>query len=262
MQSTPRIDSDWLQGFTEFVGEREQLSSYQIVRNPMQETDVLSVQAIIFDLDGVIIDSEPLHAEALRRAGRALGFEVTPDMDERFRGITEAVEIDYLVAQHTHLGLTYDQVAAAKRTAYDGLFDQLTLVDGVDSFIRRCCTLGLPLGLATSAHAHNQQRAFIRFGLSPYFQAVVTGDDVVNSKPHPEPYLKAAQRLAVAPANCLVIEDSLNGVRSGKAAGCLVAGLTTTTLHADLLAAGADVVVDRYVELGRWLGWQSFNHDA
>lgn len=213
-----------------------------------------SVQAVIFDLDGVIIDSEPLHAEALRRAGRALGFEVTPDMDDRFRGITEAVEIDYLVAQYAHLHLTHAQVAAAKRAAYDGLFDQLTLVEGVDVFIRRCWDHGFALGLATSAQAVNQQRAFARFGLTPFFCAVVTSDDVINSKPHPEPYLKAAQRLAVAPTHCLVIEDSLNGVRSAKAAGCQVAGVTTTTARPDLLAAGADVVVHDYGELERWLG--------
>ena len=229
---------------------------------PSNCSQLRPLQAVIFDMDGVIINSEPLHAEALRRAGAALGFAVTPDMDDRFRGITEAVEIDYLVAQHVHLGLTHAQVAAAKRVAYDGLFDQLTLVEGVDGFIRRCHILGLSVGLATSAQARNQQRAFARFGLSPFFRAVVTGDDVVNSKPHPEPYLTAAQRLAVAPAGCLVIEDSLNGVRSGKAAGCLVAGITTTTARADLLAVGADVVVNDYAELEHWLGWQSFDHTA
>ncbi len=183
-------------------------------------------------------------------------------MDDRFRGITEAVEIDYLVAQYAHLGLTHAQVAAAKRAAYDGLFDQLTLVKGVDDFIRRCHDHNLPLGLATSAQTHNQQRAFARFGLSPFFRAVVTGDDVINSKPHPEPYLKAARGLSVAPAGCLVIEDSRNGVRAGKDAGCLVAGITTTTPDADLLAVGADIVVDSYVQLERWLGWHPGHHDA
>ena len=212
-----------------------------------------SLRAILFDLDGVIIDSEHLHEESLRLAGRSFGFEVTAEEDALFRGSTEEAEIDYLLTKHRSLELTRGQVMARKQELYDQMLDHLSLIDGVGGFIEHCLQRGLLLGLATSAQLENQQRAFDRFGLTPYFRAVVTSKDVANSKPHPEPYVTAARRLGVAPPYCLVIEDSVNGVRSGKGAGCAVAAITTTFERADLVAAGADVVVSSFVELQRWL---------
>jgi beta-phosphoglucomutase len=212
-----------------------------------------SLRAILFDLDGVIIDSEHLHEESLRLAGRSFGFEVTAEEDALFRGSTEEAEIDYLLTKHSHLELTRGQVMARKQELYDQMLDRLSLIDGVAEFIDHCQRCGLLLGVATSAQLENQQRAFDRFDLAPYFRTVVTSRDVTNSKPHPEPYATAAQRLGVAPLHCLVIEDSVNGVRSGKGAGCRVAAITTTFERADLVAAGADVVVSSFAELQRWL---------
>jgi beta-phosphoglucomutase-like phosphatase (HAD superfamily) len=97
----------------------------------------------------------------------------------------------------------------------------------------------------------NQQRIFEIFNLSPYFSTIITGEDIINGKPHPEPYLKTAEKLGVAPANALVIEDSLNGVRSGKAAGCRVIAITTSFPREPLMELQADYVVDSFAELER-----------
>jgi beta-phosphoglucomutase-like phosphatase (HAD superfamily) len=91
------------------------------------------------------------------------------------------------------------------------------------------------------------------FGLWPFFSAIVTSHDIVHGKPHPEPYLKTAEKLGVAPANALVIEDSVQGVRSGKAAGCRVAAITTSFPRERLLEVEADYVVDSYAELSELL---------
>jgi beta-phosphoglucomutase-like phosphatase (HAD superfamily) len=94
------------------------------------------------------------------------------------------------------------------------------------------------------------------FNLSPYFSTIITGEDVINGKPHPEPYLKTAEKLGVAPANALVIEESLNGVRSGKGAGCRVIAITTSFPRESLIEIQADYVVDSFAELERLLGFE------
>jgi beta-phosphoglucomutase-like phosphatase (HAD superfamily) len=82
---------------------------------------------------------------------------------------------------------------------------------------------------------------------------LITGKDVVNGKPHPEPYLKAAERLGLLPQVCMVIEDSDNGIKSAKAAGCLAVGITTSFAKERLMQAGADYVVDSFSELASLL---------
>ena len=94
------------------------------------------------------------------------------------------------------------------------------------------------------------------FNLSPFFSTIITGEDIINGKPHPEPYLKTAEKLAVPTANALVIEDSLNGVRSGKAAGCPVIAITTSFPRELLMELQADYVVDSFAELERLLGFE------
>jgi beta-phosphoglucomutase-like phosphatase (HAD superfamily) len=94
------------------------------------------------------------------------------------------------------------------------------------------------------------------FNLWPFFSTVITGQDIISGKPHPEPYLKTAEKLGVAPANALVIEDSLNGVRSGKAAGCPVIAITTSFPRELLMELQADYVVDSFAELERLLSFE------
>ena len=134
---------------------------------------------------------------------------------------------------------------------FKAMFDQMRLVPGCLDFIQKAHKRGFKLGLTTSALQENQQRTFEMFNLWPFFSTIITGEDIINGKPHPEPYLKTAEKLGVAPANALVIEDSLNGVRSGKAAGCRVIAITTSFPRERLMELQADYVVDSFAELER-----------
>lgn len=211
------------------------------------------LHAIIFDMDGVIIDSEPLHDKALRIACAHWGVAVTAADETAFRGVTDNAVAATLLARHPHLPWTQTALIERKDRVYLELFGEVPLVAGVSAFLQHLSSRSVPMALATSALASNQQLTFARFELAPFFGAVVTSEDVRHGKPHPEPYLLAATRLGVLPQHCLVIEDSVNGVRSGKAAGCQVAGITTAFAQAELATAGADVVVDTFEELQRWL---------
>jgi len=117
--------------------------------------------------------------------------------------------------------LSVPQVIEYYNNLFKAMFDQMKLIPGSREFIQKAHRKGFKLGLTTSALRENQQRVFEMFNLWPFFSTVITAEDIINGKPHPEPYLKTAEKLGVAPANALVIEDSVNGVRSGKAAGCL-----------------------------------------
>lgn len=213
-------------------------------------------RAILFDLDGVIIDSEPLHERSIQLTSQHLGGrELTPAELLSIKGTIEELGAAILLRCHPGATLSVTEIIAYRNHIFTGLFDEIPLIPGAREFIATAQARGLSLGLTTSALPSNQQRAFAKFDLAPFFETVVTGDDITRGKPDLEPYLLTAARLGVLPAESLVIEDSLNGVRSGKAAGCRVAALTTSFPAAELRGAGADDVLDTYAELAQRLGW-------
>ncbi len=211
------------------------------------------LKAILFDLDGVIIDSEALHEEAGRMAMSRYALDAASLDFDAFKGKTEQDVFEYVVEANEANHVSVADLIALKQRLYGDLLDRLQPVSGALAFIERLARVGVALGLTTSSLPENQQRAFDKFDLYRYFDTVVTAADVTHAKPHPEPYLTTAQRLGVAPARCLVIEDSTHGVRSARRAGCRVAGLTTSFGKEALAEAGAEVVVDRYDELARHL---------
>ena len=205
------------------------------------------MKAILFDMDGVLIDSEPVHATCISTLGEEMGGRPLEQKELlSFKGVPDR----QVAAGLMRLFPDSDREApAVMKRAFDlyvERFAQVRLILGAREFVLAAGEAGLRLAVATSAAPGMQQMAFDAFHLNGLFETVVTGDDVKRGKPDPEPYLLAAERLGVNPAECLVIEDSINGVKSGKAAGCRVVGLTTSFPKEILLAAGADAVVDEY----------------
>lgn len=210
--------------------------------------------AVLFDLDGVLIDSEPLHQKAQRQVFADHAMDVPADFFAQFVGLTEETVFARAVAAYGADGVDAATLVAHKHRVFAARYDELHPVEGALDFVARLHALGLPLGLTTSATATDQQRAFDRFGLAPYFGAVVTVEDVQRPKPDPEPYRTTAERLGVAPEGCLVVEDSAHGVTAARGAGCTVAALTTSFPAAVLREAGARVVVDTFSALQKRLG--------
>ena len=211
------------------------------------------LEAILFDLDGVIIDSEPLHEKAFRQTSLHLGRDLTQEEVAALKGTVDEIGAAKLLEYNPGATLTVSQVMEYNNDIYKAMFDQIRLVPGSREFIQKAHKKGFKLGLTTSALRENQQRVFEMFNLRPFFSTIITGRDIINGKPHPEPYLKTAEKLGVAPANALVIEDSMNGVRSAKAAGCRVIAITTSFPRERLVELQADYVVDSFAELERLL---------
>lgn len=211
-------------------------------------------QAILFDLDGVIVNSEPLHDRARWDVLAHYGIDVPPEADATFKGKTTEEVFAHIARMYADGRIGAEELIAQKQDRYRTMAaEALEPIPGALAFIKRLARLDVRLGLTTSATKVNQRLAFDRFGLDAYFGAVVTAEDITRGKPDPEPYRLAAERLGVAPARCLVIEDSVAGIQSAKGAGCTAAGLTTSFSAPELLEAGADVVVADFEELARYL---------
>lgn len=175
-------------------------------------------KAIVFDLDGTLIDSEALVRESHFHAAQALGYSMS---DAQFLGLVgmhrEANDLqlkayygeDFPLERfiETTRAFVGDRSAPLKAGA-------LELMDALDD-------LGLSYGLATSSRRPWVERHFKTYNLAGRFRAVVTRQDVINGKPDPEPYLKASELLGFAPTDVLAIEDSHPGVRAAHAAGCI-----------------------------------------
>jgi beta-phosphoglucomutase family hydrolase len=207
--------------------------------------------AMALDMDGVIVDSNPLHVKAWMQYSRRFGIDAGEALLERMYGWrNDEIVRDFFGAQ-----LSPEEIAAhgvAKEELYREMLEPRlaeTLVPGVREFLLRHA--GKPVGLATNAEPANVDFILDRGGLRAYFRVVVDGHQVRHPKPHPEIYLRAAELLSVAPRNCIVFEDSFSGVAAARAAGARIVGLRTT--HREL--PGADLAIDdfRSLELEPWL---------
>jgi HAD superfamily hydrolase (TIGR01509 family) len=208
-----------------------------------------NLQAVALDMDGVLIDSEPLHEESLEILFGQLGISVPMSVVSGFKGKTETEVFLEVINGFSLAGVTPIELIRRKHVIFGDLLHKLDLVPGVLDFIEFVREAGCMLALTTSAERASQQRAFGKFSLDSFFRVVVTAEDVTLSKPDPQPYSITVDRLSVEPGKCLVVEDSVNGVMSGVRAGCAVAGLTTTFPGDALREAGAHLIVDSFHEL-------------
>lgn len=192
------------------------------------ETDVKGravqpIQAILFDMDGTLVDSERVSQAAWKLAARDLGFELPDALIQSFIGRT-APSVHALVANHLH----GDEALAEEcfrlhHVHFDRICEtDLALMPGAREALEQLSAAGYPLALATSTYRAKAVPRLERFGLRDMFVTMTTGDEIENGKPAPDIFLLSAERMGVEPANCAVIEDSHNGVRSGHAAGARV----------------------------------------
>lgn len=201
----------------------------------------MTLRAVIFDMDGVIVDSEPYSMQALVDELRHHGIE--PTAEELRRSYGRKVDEDFteLFARY---GVAADVQAAvvSKRERYRRLATgKLTPLPGALALLDRVRARGYRLGLASSGDRDKVALSMRSLALDGVFETVVTGDDITHSKPHPEIYLTAAARLGIEPPDCLAIEDAPNGVGAAKRAGMRCIAVTNSVTREEL--AGADLVV-------------------
>lgn len=210
--------------------------------------------ALIFDMDGVLIDSNPVHRLAWEAFNRRFGVETTEAMQQGmygkrndeivrlFFGDLPAAEVAERGADKEKL---YRKIMAGRVESF--------LVPGVRNFLE--AYQDAPMAVASNAEPENVAFILDSAGLRPYFRAALDGHQVRHPKPNPEIYLRAAEELGTKPADCIVFEDSHSGVEAGRNAGMRVIGVSTT--HGYL--PGTELTVDNFKsgDLRRWLAAQT-----
>lgn len=210
----------------------------------------LPLQALLFDFDGIVVDTEPLHERALQALYAHHNFPLEDPHFYALKGRPATVVFHEIARQ---FGGDATQLRAEKDALYLELYHDVPLVDGIVAFLEAVHG-SYEIGLVTSADRHHVELAMDRHpALRPFFPVWITAQEVTHPKPHPQPYRMAAARLNCAMAHCLVIEDSVLGVQSGVASGAMVAGRTGTFGENALREAGATFIFDRYTQLHTFL---------
>ena len=211
---------------------------------------VQDLKCVIFDMDGVIIDSEELHKKAYYQVFESLGLEVSNALYTSFTGSSTLNAFQKLVA-HFNLNEQPEQLVLNKRKRYVDFFEtdpNLKLIDGVEELIKYFYNRGYVLVLASSSAMVNINRVFDRFNLQQYFKAKISGADLKASKPHPEIFEKAVHLGGYNKGECIVIEDSDNGIKAANDAGVFVVGYNNPVVTNQTLE-NADMVISDYKEL-------------
>jgi HAD superfamily hydrolase (TIGR01509 family) len=177
------------------------------------------VRAVIFDMDGTLLDTEAEHRRTMAQAAQALGWPFSDEVQLAMVGIhrdaNRAMLMDRFGAD-----FPLEQFYADADRLFEAALDAtIPMRPGVEPVLQQLAAAGIPMAIATSTEAPHAQRRLEKAGLIDYFDAIVTRNDVRRPKPHPEPYLLAAQRLGVAVRDAVAVEDSYAGVRSAAASG-------------------------------------------
>lgn len=187
------------------------------------------LKGVLFDMDGVLLDSEQFITRAGMMMFREKGFAVN---ESDFKPFTGMGENRFLGGVAEKYGIPFDLEKDKARTY--AIYEQITRgklkpLKGVNAFIARCRKKNLRLAVATSADEVKMRINLRETGLQEtLFDALVNGLEVLHKKPHPEIYLLASKRLGLDPSECLVVEDAISGMKAARAAGCKCLALTTS----------------------------------
>jgi HAD superfamily hydrolase (TIGR01509 family) len=211
----------------------------------------LTLSALLFDLDGTLIDTDPMHLHAynqlLARWNRSMNIDYYkahvmgfPD-DMIFTGLFP----DMPASEYTML-------AAEKERLFRAQLGTLSPVAGVSRILDHARQAGMRTAVVTNAPRENAMAMLTGLGIADCFDTIVIGGELPNGKPHPMPYLMALEALGVAAQDAIAFEDSLSGVRSASSAGVLTFGMSSALDEAQLRAAGASIIIRDFNDSALW----------
>lgn len=205
-----------------------------------------NIQACIFDLDGVIVDTAVYHYKAWRRLANSMGFDFTEQQNEQLKGVSRMASLDLILGWGNITGKTEDQkiaMATQKNEWYNEMINQMTpaeILPGAREFVLSCREAGLKTAIGSASK--NTPTILAKLELKPLFDAVIDGNSVTKPKPDPEVFTKGAEEVGVAPANCVVFEDAIAGIEAAHAGGMKAVGIGSkqTLTQANLVVTGLD----------------------
>lgn len=210
---------------------------------------MIDIKAILFDFDGVVIDSEPLHAKAKKLVLEKFSIPYPATIFDDYKGRTDKVFFDYVANSLDNNRRSSDFLQNIKKSVFEGILSELKLIDGFLIFLRKVRDKRIRTALVSSTSLYSLALVDSLYHISAMFDLVITEMDTELHKPYPDPYIKALEKLPADTQNSIVIEDSPNGIISAKKAGCFVYALTSSFPSKALMEAGADEIFESFDEL-------------
>jgi HAD superfamily hydrolase (TIGR01509 family) len=191
----------------------------------MQRIMPLPFRAVIFDLDGVLADSEPWWNQIDAKLLSEYGVSYRGEYHQNVLGVSYRLAVEFY-KDAFHISASAEELMRRRgEIATDFFANRVDLFPSAKMTLEQLCGMNLPLAVATSSVSASARPLLARTGIRPLFRVVITGDEVQQGKPHPEIYLQAANKLGIAPEPCLVIEDAFAGIAAAKAANMRVAAI-------------------------------------
>lgn len=212
--------------------------------------ELQNFEAVIFDMDGVLVNSEPFYVEVEQKNFRQLGLTISEEEHQTYQG-TATDQMWKLIKEKHRVDQSVEDLVEMTNKLVTPYFNSLKIIEpmqGVEQLIKNLKEKGFPLALASSSYSDMIEIILQKSGLKKYFEVVVNSRMVGSSKPEPDIFMLAAKKLKVQPENCLVIEDSTNGIKAAKAAGmfCLAFAGPGSELQDQ---SRADLIVKDFGEL-------------
>jgi beta-phosphoglucomutase len=214
-----------------------------------------TIKACIFDLDGVIVDTAVYHYKAWKKLANQLGFDITEHQNEQLKGVSRVRSLELILQWGgvTKTAEEQEELASLKNSWYVGMISKMTpaeILPGAKEFLEACRNAGLKTALGSASK--NSMMILEKINLVDMFDAVIDGNKVSKAKPDPEVFLKGAEAVGVAPANCVVFEDAIAGVEAAKNGGMKAVGVGSPDVltEADMVISGLnEMTVERLKEL-------------
>jgi HAD superfamily hydrolase (TIGR01509 family) len=207
------------------------------------------LKAVLFDFDGVVVRSEPLHRRTFLEILAPYGVDVPEERWYREFAGTGSRHIFEVLLKEYSIDEDLDEMVERRKRIYEDRVrkGELEMTPGVRGFLEALRAAGVRAAVVSGSHRTNVELALSVFGLGGYFELIVSGDDIRSRKPEPGPFLYAAGKLGVSPSECVVIEDSRSGMMAARAAGM---GLVCVQSHPSLDTSGCSMMIKDFTGVG------------
>lgn len=206
------------------------------------------IKAVIFDMDGVLIDSEPLWEETETILLQKKGIKYSPDYRDKILGLNQNDSAKLLIKTF-NLSTTTNEIIREREEILLKLYEtKLNLIEGVNELLEIVKRHNLKIGLASSSPMKVINYVLEKFSLFNYFKSIVSGECTTNGKPHPDIYIEAANQIGENSSDCVAIEDSINGVISAKKSGMYCIAIPDKRLDVKKYKS-ADLIFDKFSDI-------------
>ncbi|HSC53561.1 MAG TPA: HAD family phosphatase [Phnomibacter sp.] len=206
----------------------------------------MPLEAVIFDMDGTLVDSMPFHHKSWDVFFEHHGIKMTPEEFDKIHHGTLFDIMPRIFGDHISDEEAF-ALGSMKEAAFRDLYkDEIQPIAGLIQWLETLKAAGLKIGLATAADFTNADFTLDAIDIRKYFDCIVTSDTIKEGKPSPAVYVHAAELLGVSPANCIVFEDTVSGIQAGAAAGMKVVGITTGMKAEQMQALPVSFIIDDY----------------